>query len=328
VSAATGPAPPLVSVIIPAYQAARWIAEALDSVFAQTFQDYEVIVVNDGSPDTPQLEAVLQPYRGRIRYLRQENQGLAGARNTAIRAARARYVAFLDADDLWEPDFLAVQTARLEADPSIDVLYADARIFGDVPEAGKTVMQLCPSQGSVTFESLVTRQCTVHVCVTMARRASVVRAGLFDASLRRTEDFELWLRILHQGGRIAYHRQVLGRYRRRPGSLSADAVAMTESVMSVLAKAAQYPQVTAAQRQIIERQLAADAVTLELLKGKQAFAAGHAQEARRRLSRANAVYKSPKLAIVIILLRIAPGFLHALSRLRDRWMYRRRPAQR
>ncbi len=320
-AAEPGSAPPLVSVIIPAYQAAQWIAEALDSVFAQTFPDFEVIVVNDGSPDTPQLEVVLQPYRGRIVYIRQENQGVSGARNTAIRAASARYVAFLDADDIWEPDFLAVQTAKLEADPSIDVLYADARIFGNVPEAGKTVMQLCPSLGKVTFESLVTRQCTVHICVCVARRESLLRAGLFDARLRRIEDFELWLRLLHQGGKIAYHRQVLGRYRRQPASLSSDPVPMVEGLLDTLAKAAQYPGITQADRKIVQRQLAADRVTLELLKGKRAFAAGDPETARRYLANANVHRKSLRLALILALLRIAPRFLLSLYHLRDRWFH-------
>ena len=99
--------PPLVSVIVPAYCAAKWISTALDSVLAQTFTDYEITVVNDGSPDTEMLERVLEPYRHHIRYVCQENQGLSGARNTGIRASRSLYIALLDADDIWEPEHLA-----------------------------------------------------------------------------------------------------------------------------------------------------------------------------------------------------------------------------
>src|SRR5262245_24043876 len=92
---------PVVSVIIPAYQAAADIRDALDSVFAQNFSHFEVIVVNDGSPDTPELEAAIAPYQSRLRYIAQPNQGAGAARNTGIRAARGTYVALLDADDLW-----------------------------------------------------------------------------------------------------------------------------------------------------------------------------------------------------------------------------------
>src|ERR1044071_9453875 len=102
---------PLVSVIVPAYDVAEFIAEALDSVLAQTFDDYEIIVINDGSPDTKDLERALAPYLSRIVYIKQENRGVSAARNTGIKAARGSLIAFLDADDTWLPNYLEVQVA-------------------------------------------------------------------------------------------------------------------------------------------------------------------------------------------------------------------------
>src|ERR1017187_357681 len=96
---------PTVSVVIPAYNTAPFITEALESVFAQTFRSFEVIVINDGSPDVVELEQAITPYREQILYLQQENRGLAGARNTGIHHARGKYVAFLDSDDCWLPDY-------------------------------------------------------------------------------------------------------------------------------------------------------------------------------------------------------------------------------
>jgi len=311
-----------VSVIIPAYRAAESIAATLDSVLAQTFQDYEVIVVNDGSPDSENLEKALQPYRDRILYLRQENQGPGGARNTGIRMARGRYVALLDCDDMWDPQHLAAQLAVLEADPTIDMVYADARIIGDVPEAGRTVMESCPSAGAVTFERLVTRQCTVHICVSVCRRETLLRAGLFDSAFRGTEDIDMWMRIARQGGRIAYQRRVLGSYRRQAGSLSSDRVSMVEGFLAVLAKAARDPGLTAAQRDAVERQVAVEQSKLELHKGRNAFLAGDAATAASHLRRANAQDKSLKLAAVLVLLRVAPGLLRALYQWRDRHVYK------
>src|SRR5919198_1434145 len=93
---------PAVSVIIPAYRVTQYIAEALDSVLAQTFTDYETIVINDGCPETVALERVLEPYRERIIYLKQENRGPGAARNAGILAARSPLIALLDADDVWE----------------------------------------------------------------------------------------------------------------------------------------------------------------------------------------------------------------------------------
>jgi GT2 family glycosyltransferase len=312
---------PLVSVIVPAYRVTESIAATLDSVLAQTFTDYEIIVVNDGSPDTEELESVLAPYRDRIVYLRQENQGLSGARNTGIRAARGKYIAPLDADDMWDPEHLAAQVAVLEAEPSIDLVYADARIFGDLPEAGKTVMDLCPSAGEVTFERLVARQCTVHVCVTVCRREALIRAGLFDPDLRRVEDIDMWLRISRQRHRIVYQRRVLGSYRRRAGSLSSDRVAMLEAFLTVLAKAASEPQLTAAQREAVAHQCAVERASLDLERGKRAFLAGDAEGAVRHPTQARAQRKSLKLAAVLMLLRVTPSFLRTLYQWRDRHVY-------
>src|SRR3954451_475135 len=123
-------ADPVVSVIIPAYKAVPFIRETLESVFAQTFERFEVIVVNDGSPDTIELEAVLAPFSTRIVYLEQENRGLSGARNSGLRFARGEYIALLDADDIWEPDYLEVQLGFLERDGQAVLVYPNAKIFG------------------------------------------------------------------------------------------------------------------------------------------------------------------------------------------------------
>src|ERR1700730_233454 len=152
---------PRVSVIIPAYNTAHYIEATLESVLAQTFPDYEVIVVNDGSPDTPALERVILKYESRIRYIKQENRGLAGARNTGIRLARGELLAFLDSDDIWVPDYLASQLKLFEETPSLDVVYSDALHFGDPALAGKTYMQTCPSNGPVTLENLINEDCQV-----------------------------------------------------------------------------------------------------------------------------------------------------------------------
>jgi hypothetical protein len=313
---------PLVSVIIPAYRAAETISATLDSVLSQTFRNYEIIVVNDGSPDGAELETALEPYRGRIVYLCQENQGPSAARNTGIRAARGEYIAPLDADDRWTSEYLEAQLAVLEAGPPVDMVYADARIFGDVSEAGKTVMELSPSVGEVTFERLVMRQCTVATCVSVVRRSTLLRAGMFDPALHRNEDIDLWLRIASQGGRIVYQRRVLGHYCRHAGGLSADRVAMQEGFLMVLAKAARDPHVTAAQREVLERQCGVELSNLEFEKGKRAFLAGDAAAAASHLSRANAQHRSLKLAVVVTLLRVAPGFLRAFYQWRDRYIYK------
>ena len=129
----TRPARPAVSVIIPAFRASRDIADALASVFAQTFTDFEVVLVDDGSPDAAELEAAIAPFRSRIHFIAQPNHGAGAARNTAIRASTGRLLAFLDADDRWLPDFLARQVALLESDRHCALVYCDALLSGDTP---------------------------------------------------------------------------------------------------------------------------------------------------------------------------------------------------
>jgi glycosyltransferase involved in cell wall biosynthesis len=313
---------PLVSVIVPAYRTSQFIAATLDSILAQTFQDFEIIVVNDGSPDSLELEKVLEPYRNRINYLRQENQGPAGARNAGIRASRGAYISPLDSDDLWHPEHLAAQLAVLRADPALDMVYADARIFGDVPEAGKTLMELRPSRGEVTLKRLVTQECSVSVCACLIRREILFRAGLFEQPTPRgTEDIDMWLRIVMNGGRIVYQRRTLAEYRRHSGGLSSNTVAMIESFIWVLSKIARSPGLNAADREVIERQIQVERARMELEQGKHAFLAGDRAAAVRHLSRANMERKSFKLFFIIALLRVAPGFLKTLYEWRNRHVH-------
>jgi glycosyltransferase involved in cell wall biosynthesis len=119
---------PDASVVVPAYKAAAFIHEAVESVLAQTFSNREIIIVN-GSPDTPELERALAPYRDHITYVVQENRGASNARNHGVRIARGEYVAFLDADDRWRSTYLETLIGALRADPDTDVMYANPRFW-------------------------------------------------------------------------------------------------------------------------------------------------------------------------------------------------------
>ena len=302
--ASAGP-PPEVSVIVPAYNSAEYIGEALDSVLKQTIQDFEVIVVNDGSPDTARLEEVLEPYRDRIIYLKQKNTGLGGARNTAIRAAQGTYIALLDADDIWEPDYLAVQLDYLHKHPDIDVVSCNSRFFGDETYAGRTFMDVFPSDGPVTFESLVTRKCNVFVSVT-AKREAIEQSGLFDETLMPCEDYDLWLRLTADGRRIAYHRKVLVQYRRHKDSLSADPVWMAESNSKVIEKWQRDIPPVVKEWWLLEERREKNNAEAEYWRGRQAFARGDVATAIQCLKKANEVMRSPKLQGTILCLRTMP----------------------
>lgn len=307
---------PAVSVIMPAYGVAEYIGAALDSVLNQTFTDYEIIVINDGAPDTDELEAVLERYRDRIVYLKHENRGVSEARNTAIRVARGRYLALLDPDDLWEPEYLAAQVGILESDPTIDAVHPNALLFGETVNAGKTYMDICPSEGEVTFESLITERCQVAIFVT-ARKDAVVRAGMFDPVIRINGDFDLWLRMVKHGARIAYTRRILARRRCRPDSLAADRAGLHEDILRVFDKAQKY-ELTPAERETLERERAKHQAMVNLYKGKGAFIAGDFNAAVGYLKRANIFLKSRKIVAVATALRFTPRLLLLVQNLRDR----------
>ena len=312
---------PLVSVIVPAYDVTDYIGDALNSVLAQTFKDYEIIVINDGSPDTEALERALAPFMPRIVYIKQENRGVSAARNKGITTARGQFLAFLDGDDTWLPHYLEIQVARIQADPTIDVLYPNAVLFSGGAAAGEEFMTACPSNGEVTFERLLLQECNVSNC-SIARREMIIRVGLFDESLHSVEDFDLWLRVIKNGGRIAYHRDVLARYRRRPGSLTADPVSLSEHILKVLRKVKQTMQLTPAELKTVDAQLEHFHAMLRLQEGKRAFFSGDTEGAISGLTEANRFFRNRKTAITLMILRIAPRILRRAYDLRDRFYFR------
>lgn len=309
-------ATPLVSVIIPAYQIAPFVGATLDSVFAQTFRDFEVVVVNDGSPDTEEFERALAPYLSRVRYFRQENRGAGAARNHGLREARGEFVAFLDGDDLWLPSYLEEQLKFIRAG-GFDLVYADALLFGDSPLAGKTYMQTAPSDGPVNFLTLIRNECNVITSGVVARRRAVLDAGLFDESLRNAQDFELWVRLARRGARLAYQRKVLLRYRYHEGSLSGDVLNRARREWRVTKQIADTYELTAEERAVVEGMLERQQATLELETGRQHLLDGKFREARASFERAQRVLPGWKLRAALLLLRLAPRLASRLARRRE-----------
>jgi glycosyltransferase involved in cell wall biosynthesis len=297
---------PSVSVIIPSYNTATFITETLDSVFAQTFKDYEVIVVNDGSPDTPRLEIVLEPYLSRIVYLKQENQGPAGARNTGIRHAQGIFLAFLDSDDMWLPNFLAEQMKIFRSDPSLDLVYADTFFFRESPLIGTFVTRRSSLKGAVTFENILTVKCQVQTSCTVVRKAAVMDAGLFDERFCGAEDYDLWVRIAKHGGRMMRQNKVLGLYRVHSASLSANSERMIEEWLRVLRNFHQVLELTPKTQRLLDTTVRRAQAHLELAKGNRYLSSGQTDLARSSFERAQEFFQTRKLSLVGIGLKVAP----------------------
>ena len=298
---------PKVSIIIPAYNTAPLIAVCLDSVLSQTYRDFEVIVVNDGSPDTTELENALQPYREQIVYIKQENKRTAAARNTAIRNSHGEFLAFLDSDDSWLPGHLTSQMQLFHEDPTLDLVYSNGVVVADLRHTW-SFMDRCPSEGEPSFDALVIERCQIPVSTVVARRTAIVRAGLFDESLPRCDDYDMWLRMAFHGAKIGYTRKVEARFSvGRPNSLGASRPRMLEAYWRILEKISRTLPLNDSQHHVICKQAVEVRARHLLEEGKNQLRERKFDKAKELLSEANRHLCEPKLGLTLLGLKVAPN---------------------
>ena len=210
---------PLVSVIVPTYNSARYIRAAVESVLAQTHQSFELIVVDDGSTDN--TRDVLAAHLGRLRYERRDNRGVYAARNRGVSLSRAPYLAFLDADDLWEPSKLAEQVQFMEAHPDFGAVHTDAAI---IDREGRTIKASSNARrqsrdGMVFEEFFRVNMAVILMSTVMIRRSCFDALGPFDERDPVVQDYFYFLRLSWQFP-VGFLPAPLVRYRVTPGSLS------------------------------------------------------------------------------------------------------------
>lgn len=225
---------PKVSVIIPAYNAMDYLPESLQSVFNQTFEDYEVVVVDDGSQDDIKswASSIEDP---RFRLISQTNKGLAGARNTGIQESRGEYLAFLDADDNWHDSKLEKQVKILEKKPNVGLVYCWMRL---VDQFGSPTGRFVKNNlAGMVWKQLLISNCVGSGSTPMIRRNCFETVGNFDENLGSyMEDRDMWLRIApHYAFEVV--KTVLVDYRQHPGSASKDWNSMARSAKIILDKA-------------------------------------------------------------------------------------------
>ena len=204
---------PLVSVIIPTYNRVAFLGEAIESVLAQSYQNYEILVIDDGSIIDVKLK--LKPYQDKIKYIYQENLGLAAARNRGIEEAKGEYIAFLDDDDLFEIDKLKTQVAVLEGDSKSGFVYSDGYIFKNT-DPGALIFDAATGrlQNPELFAELFFMNPNVFVSALLIRRECFDELGGFDETLSQNEDGDMLLRIAlkwkgkfsdYPSARVRYH---------------------------------------------------------------------------------------------------------------------------
>jgi glycosyltransferase involved in cell wall biosynthesis len=310
---------PAVSVVIAAYNAERTLSETLKSIGAQTFRDFEVIVVDDGSTDgTSEVVGEIAAGAGaaspRMICQRQPNRGPAAARNRGFDAARGRYLAFVDADDLWMPEKLEKQVGYLDAHPEDGMVYSDAEVFDG--ESGKTLCRVSDKcrlyEGNVLERLFLT--CFIPSATPMVRRAVFEAAGLFDESreLEMAEDWAMWLRIA-SCWRVGLVREPLAKYRIHGASIthSSNADALYESKRKVVEQAvARNPALEGMKSRVLG--------DIAISAGLRHLKRGDLQAARRMF--AEAIHERPWDALCYLYIASAylPGeLLLAMTRCRE-----------
>jgi glycosyltransferase involved in cell wall biosynthesis len=224
---------PLVSVIIPVYNSAKYIQKAIDSVLDQTYSNYEIIVVDDGSTDETRQK--LQSYRDKIRYVFQENQGSATARNTGIKLAKGDLVAFLDSDDFWSmPEKLDKQVACFQGNPDLGGINTGWKI---VDGAGKHIKTVQPwdKAPKLDLETWLKKKCVLTSAM-MFRRSWLEKIGGFDPELRQSHDVDLILRLSLAGCKTEWLKEETVCYRQHDSNTTKDSLKQAKYLQAVLDK--------------------------------------------------------------------------------------------
>ena len=207
---------PKASVIIPVYNSSKYLSETIDSVLSQTYQDFEIVTVDDGSTDSSKeiIEKFIEKNPDKIKYIYQSNKGIAGARNTGIRNAKGEFIALLDADDKWHPQRLEDEVKVIESSKDIGLVHADMQNISDtgqmlsIPKREKKYLS-----GNI-FEPLFLREAEIDALTVLFRKECCDKVGLFDEDpiCMGVDDRDLWLRISRQY-KIQYVDKVLAYYR-------------------------------------------------------------------------------------------------------------------
>jgi glycosyltransferase involved in cell wall biosynthesis len=184
---------PLVSIVIPVYNGADFLRDAIESALAQTYRRIEVVVVNDGSTDGGATEAIAGSFGGRIRYFAKPNGHVASALNHGIENMAGEYFSWLSHDDMYRPDKIESQVSALERLGGRTVVYGDFETL-DV-ETGARVEHRLPDTKPEHFRWFITVASTIHGCTLLVPRACFDECGLFDTGLRTTQDYDMWFRI-------------------------------------------------------------------------------------------------------------------------------------
>jgi glycosyltransferase involved in cell wall biosynthesis len=278
---------PDVSVIMPAHNAERYLRTAVESVLRQTFADFELVIVDDGSSDrTHEFACAYADRDPRVRVLRQARAGPGPARNAGFGAAAGRLFAFLDSDDEWDDSFLAEHVAVLAARPDVDVVIGNARNRGGTRH-GQPARPVRGEGLPITLAEILADETSLFI-MAVFRREVVEAVGGFDPAMFTNEEYEMWIRAALAGFAFTRHTKPLGWYSHRPDSLSASQLRMLRGILRVLAKTRPGLPAGSPELAVLDHQVArfrAELAAAEKKERLQQFAAGRALLHVRRVLR-------------------------------------------
>lgn len=245
---------PVVSILTPAFNSAAFIAETVESALQQSWSDFELLIVDDGSTDGT-LDVVRTAARGdsRVKCLSGPHAGPAAARNVGLQHASGRFIALLDSDDVWDSRFLSEQLSLLDQHPDISIVSANVVSRGG-PHDGTPFWPITSGTHELRTHEPIAHEDAVSVFAVF-RREVVEHIGGFDTAFTGNEDYEFWLRAINAGFRVLQNRALLGRYRRRPGSVSSDDLRMLNGIIAVLEAAGRMRGRLEVDRPLINRRL-------------------------------------------------------------------------
>lgn len=296
---------PAISVIIPAYNIANYIETALNSLRLQSFQNFEALIVDDGSTDqTPEKVIHFCNKDERFQLLKKKNGGLSSARNYGIQHARGQYIALLDGDDAYAPEKLATHIEILESQPDVGVVYSASRIMRNDDKLTGFTLSGRPIHKDLLV-ALLYKNFLGHGSNGIFRRSLIDQVGTFDEALRSAEDVDFWLRIAATSTQFWRVRKPLAYYRVRPSGLSFNVSQMERSGEQVIESAYRRSP------QRLEKAMPTARAYLYRYLARLALTASDSESARIYLDRAlasdpNIFWQDPRSLLTLAAVRFSP----------------------
>jgi glycosyltransferase involved in cell wall biosynthesis len=268
---------PSVSVIIPTYNCAPSVGAAIESALRQTYQDFEIVVVDDGSEDN--TEQIARRFGKKVAYVKQNQAGPAAARNYGIRISSSKYIAFLDADDIWDPRKLEEQVRVLDEDLEIGLVCSDFAVTSDDGSVSPSYLKDCRHARSGYVFNEVIQENFILTSSVLLRRSCLSEVGMFDEALMRSEDRDLWLRVSYRW-KVRILPKPLVVKRNRPDNLMSDPAAFAPFRIRLFEKLIRTTlDLSAHSRRLIRQQLSWNFLDV----GYDCFCRDRTRDARKNL---------------------------------------------